>query len=332
MTFSCIRLSELISLFCAFCPVLTVFPIVGRGFSISLFAVTLPIAEVILVNFPVGDEKCYPTLAFALMSAAVEIAYLMTTMEVRLLYLLLDMLVLAIVAIRFYERYFCVRRLFRVIDFWNVMLFISRLMLLAILNVQKAVVLAIFGNPLGVYVLTAVEAFTYAFLLYWSRTGHFIMIGERKEKELRALMKAYSETVASPHDPEKMKNSKESELMLRVYRVMEEDRPYLDETFSIHNLASMVYTNKTTLSKAINTASGMNFCQFVNDYRIRYAVELMTKEPKLKVFELSERSGFHNQVTFGMAFKMKMGVTPGEYSLLKRSQQLCVPVSSVPDE
>lgn len=120
MTFSCIRLSELISLFCAFCPVLTVFPIVGRCFSISLFAATLPIAEIILVNFPVGDEKCYPTLVLALMSAAVEIAYLMTSMEVRLLYLLLDLLVLAIVAIRFHERYFCVRRLFRAIDFWNV--------------------------------------------------------------------------------------------------------------------------------------------------------------------------------------------------------------------
>ena len=171
---------------------------------------------------------------------------------------------------------------------------------------------------MGSVALAAADMLIYVFLLYREQSG-YILIDRNRERELKALMRAYSESSTAPREPIKIRTAKESELMQRVMKVMETDKPFL-------------YTNKTTLSKAINNTTGMNFCQFVNDYRIRYSLDLMERDPKLKVFELSEKSGFHNQVSFGMAFKLKMGITPGEYSLLKRSRQLCVPEPSVQDE
>ena len=60
--------------------------------------------------------------------------------------------------------------------------------------------------------------------------------------------------------------------------------------------------------------SGKNFRQFINSYRIRYSVELMKKNPRLRMDEVATMSGFHSTVTFTMAFKANMGETPGEYA------------------
>lgn len=110
------------------------------------------------------------------------------------------------------------------------------------------------------------------------------------------------------YDLEEMK-----ELMERVDAVMRTDKPYLSESYCLMDMAATVYTNKTYLSKTINLLTGKNFRQYINSYRIEYAVKLMQDDHRLRVAELSVLAGFHSAVTFGMAFKLNMGETPGEY-------------------
>lgn len=113
-----------------------------------------------------------------------------------------------------------------------------------------------------------------------------------------------------------MLESDKEEMMLllaRVEAVMTSEKPFLSETYCLMDMASSVYTNKTYLSKTINELTGKNFRQYINAYRVEYAVRLMHENNKLRVSELSELSGFHSPVTFGMAFKLIMGETPGEY-------------------
>ena len=109
------------------------------------------------------------------------------------------------------------------------------------------------------------------------------------------------------------------ELFAKVVAMMESSQPFLNEDYSLQELAMNLYTNKTTLSRAINLVSGMNFRQFINGYRVRYSVELMKKNPRMRVEELTEMSGFHSTVTYTMAFKANMHVTPGEYLQKLRS-------------
>lgn len=72
-------------------------------------------------------------------------------------------------------------------------------------------------------------------------------------------------------------------------------------------------TNKLYLSRTINILSGRNFRQFVNYYRIQRAMELFKEDPRLKVCEVSEMSGFHTSVSFNMSFKVNTGKTPTEW-------------------
>ena len=102
-------------------------------------------------------------------------------------------------------------------------------------------------------------------------------------------------------------------LFQRIETYMQRERPYLDENFTLAELAREMLTNKGMLSKTINTKSNHNFCQYVNSYRIQYAVSLMKQDHRLRVAELSLTSGFHSVASFNMAFKLFMNDTPSEY-------------------
>ena len=102
-------------------------------------------------------------------------------------------------------------------------------------------------------------------------------------------------------------------LFSRVERYMKEKEPYLDEHLTLADMASALYTNKASLSKAINHISGKNYCQYVNKYRVDYAVSLMMKDKRLKVIEIAMMSGFHSLASFNMAFRLFRGDTPSEF-------------------
>lgn len=99
----------------------------------------------------------------------------------------------------------------------------------------------------------------------------------------------------------------------RIVKLMETKQVFLDDDYSLSDMASAVCSNKSKVSKAINTYTGQNFCQFLNKYRMEYAIDLMKKDPRLKTSEVSYMSGFHSNGTFHKTFKMYMEGTPSEY-------------------
>ena len=96
-------------------------------------------------------------------------------------------------------------------------------------------------------------------------------------------------------------------------RHMARSRMFLNPDLKIEELARSLHTNRMYLSRTINACSGRNFKQFVNWYRIGYAVDLIGRDRRLRMDEVARLSGFNNQPTFNLAFRLVMGVTPSEY-------------------
>ena len=109
------------------------------------------------------------------------------------------------------------------------------------------------------------------------------------------------------------KEEREQDLYNRILEVMERDRPWVNEQFRLNDLVSMVYSNRQAVSNAVNRKSQMNFCRFVNSYRVDYAKELVRKDPRLSVGDVSMMCGFHNDVSFSMAFQLVENMTPNEW-------------------
>lgn len=211
----------------------------------------------------------------------------------------------------------CARSLFRHQVIWYTLLGMERLIHAQALSLLAFATLLFRSSAPAMILLCILLALLYALLLAASFKGRLYLLSRGREQEIRRMLNCGD---AAPQLPgQKDEAASMRALYEKVVSIMEASRPFLDEDYSLQDLSSAVYTNKTYVSKTINMMSGKNFRQFINAYRIRYSVEMMKKNPRLRVDELASMSGFHSTVTYTMAFKANMNETPGEYSQRLRS-------------
>lgn len=74
----------------------------------------------------------------------------------------------------------------------------------------------------------------------------------------------------------------------------------------------MVGTNRTYLSRFFNEENGQTFCDFVNNYRVEHATQLL-RTSSYTVLEVAEKSGFNSVSTFRRAFVAAHECSPNEY-------------------
>lgn len=99
----------------------------------------------------------------------------------------------------------------------------------------------------------------------------------------------------------------------RILDYFERDKPFLSSKLTVADVARVVFSNKSYISRVISIFTGRNFCQFVNYYRITYAMGLFRSNPNLKVTQLSAMSGFNSVVSFNMAFRLFMDENPSDW-------------------
>lgn len=101
----------------------------------------------------------------------------------------------------------------------------------------------------------------------------------------------------------------------QLNQLLEEKELFKDPELRISDIALMLGTNRTYISRIINETMQINFCDWVNCYRITHAKKLMESPDSndLTLSEISEKSGFKSISTFYRLFKEKEGIPPGEY-------------------
>lgn len=104
----------------------------------------------------------------------------------------------------------------------------------------------------------------------------------------------------------------------RLQQVMEEKQPYLDNELNLAGLASLSSITASQLSRVINARAGVNFYEFVNGYRIKAALKLLTEPEKKEqnMLDTAMAVGFNSQSTFYSHFKKRVGMTPKQFQNL----------------
>jgi len=114
-----------------------------------------------------------------------------------------------------------------------------------------------------------------------------------------------------------LKNSDADILSDRLSMYMECEKPYLNPTLSLKDLATAMDTYSHYITQILNTVFNHNFHDFVNQYRVEEA-ERQLADPsnaKLTILAIAYDCGFNSKATFNRVFKEKKGVTPTEYKL-----------------
>ena len=104
-------------------------------------------------------------------------------------------------------------------------------------------------------------------------------------------------------------------LIVRIDEAMERDNLFLRPDLSIVMLAEQVGTNRTYVSKAIKDTKGVNFSDYVNRFRLDYALELMKKTPKdaIVIQNIAIQCGCGSIQTFYRYFKLFFNETPTQW-------------------
>ena len=111
-------------------------------------------------------------------------------------------------------------------------------------------------------------------------------------------------------------NEDKSENIYReLCRLMDEEKLYMDSSFTREELLEKLRTNRTYLSQIIKTYTGKNYSQFINSYRIREAIKILS-DPQYSDFSLKNLSaeiGFVSPTTFSKIFQQTVGMSPSNF-------------------
>ena len=146
------------------------------------------------------------------------------------------------------------------------------------------------------------------------KEGEEVKVGEEGEKvkEVKEV-----EEVQEVQEGEDVKgdegDSGDRELMSRIMQLLDTEQVYLKPDLQVANVADALGVHRNAVSACINSQQGCTFSQFVNDYRIRHAKQLLSESPDMKISAVGLASGFANERSFFRAFKIATGMTPGEW-------------------
>jgi AraC-like DNA-binding protein len=96
---------------------------------------------------------------------------------------------------------------------------------------------------------------------------------------------------------------------------MTDNEPFLEASLSIQELATKINMPMRDVSILINHHIGQHFFDFVNEYRIKKAMNIL-KDPTKKDYTVQEifyEVGFNSKSSFNTAFKKHSAQTPTEF-------------------
>lgn len=284
--------------------------IMAASVSIPVIASALSSASMALLCYPDRDTsspgKLWPSGAILISSA------LMMLLRQSCMYMtiLSALIVLAFWGYKVVRKYSHPQALFCIDMVWEDVCDVADLLfalLTFILDMALITVLASGSDGCLVMILFATLFFA---LYYRSLSGHTLILSGDDEDRIRELIRKTERVMPVSGDETRAMRS----LYMKLVKLMEEKKPYLDDGLTVRELSSMLATNRTYLSRTINVCYGKHVRTFINSYRIQSAMDMLREDPSIRIGDLLSACGFKSLSAFDSAFKIKSGMTPTEYA------------------
>jgi two-component system response regulator YesN len=102
-------------------------------------------------------------------------------------------------------------------------------------------------------------------------------------------------------------------------KLITEIKKFISENYvsniSLDDIAKLVCLSPTYVSEIFKRKTGENFSEYLIDYRIEIAKDVL-KDIRYKVVDVSLMVGYSDSKYFGRLFKKKVGVNPSDYRKL----------------
>ena len=105
------------------------------------------------------------------------------------------------------------------------------------------------------------------------------------------------------------------ELYNRMEYLLKEEQIFRNSDLRLNDLASLLGTNRTYVSRLINNKEQSNFCDYINNHRVTYAKKLLSSQEseQMTLEDIGLEAGFSSQSSFYRVFTNMEGTTPAKY-------------------
>ncbi len=155
------------------------------------------------------------------------------------------------------------------------------------------------GNPImGMIVAVVIYAIGY---MGWQQPEIFIATNIPTAKE------KYKTSTLSPQQMQKYKQ--------KLLDVMQTEKPFLNSSLTIKELAEKMHIQDYQLSQIINQQFNQNFFDFINSHRIKEARQKLSdpNNAHFSILAIAYDVGFNSKSAFNTAFKKHTGLTPSQF-------------------
>lgn len=156
-------------------------------------------------------------------------------------------------------------------------------------------------NGLSPYLLGSI-----ILVILFSATFILFLIRKRRHKDLPE--------VNSPNKGQAPNN----ELMNRISRLIEGQQLYRNSDLKPSDIATELGTNTRYVTDCIKRCQNLTFTQYINEYRINYAKQLLLQYPDMQIFEVYFKAGFSSERSFFRIFKTITGMTTREWLMSQK--------------
>jgi AraC-like DNA-binding protein len=106
---------------------------------------------------------------------------------------------------------------------------------------------------------------------------------------------------------------------MKLDEVMNTEKPFLNDSFSLPGLAKMLAVSPHHLSQILNEKLGQSFFDYTASYRIKEAQQLLLapEHAHIKIEEIAGMVGYNSKSAFNTSFKKIVGLTPSQYRVKK---------------
>lgn len=176
--------------------------------------------------------------------------------------------------------------------------------------------------PVKCIILSGYDDFYYAQKAIDLKAANYLLKPCRPDDILEAVLKVTAE----------LDEEKRQEAILQKYRQqLQESLPYTNEKtnrlvktaidfihfnyqsdINLDCIARKIYITPGYLSQLFKQETGVNFLDFLNQYRIEKAKEYLSGS-FMKNYEIADKIGFKDEKYFSQVFKRYTGLTPSQY-------------------
>lgn len=138
---------------------------------------------------------------------------------------------------------------------------------------------------------------------------------EQDNPEAEAPVPAAPVTPEAMADDQPLPAETDRNIMADIEKLIVEEELYKLPDLSLDVLVERIGLNRCYVSGALNRCAGKNFSTYINEYRVKEAIRLMSESPdaNLTIEAIGYESGFNDRSNFYRMFKKITGLSPTDF-------------------